>query len=83
MHQPLRRAQLKNRSLALHIVLKGPTGAIDRDLALEGLGFRPEAILRDHVRDPAGAACDLVVLSQIVSEAAARLEAYGAAEASE
>jgi RimJ/RimL family protein N-acetyltransferase len=49
----------------------------------EGLGFRPEAILRNHVRDQAGEGCDLVVLSQIVSEAAARLEAYGAVEPSE
>ena len=29
----------------------------------EGLGFKPEAILREHVRDDAGAAYDLVVLS--------------------
>ncbi len=47
----------------------------------EGLGFRPEAILRDHVRDLAGTAYDMVVLSQIVAEAAARLQAYGAVEA--
>jgi RimJ/RimL family protein N-acetyltransferase len=43
----------------------------------EGAGFRPEAILRDHVRDEAGTSWDLVILSQNVAEAAARLEAYG------
>ena len=46
----------------------------------EGLGFRPEAILRDHVRDASGMTWDLVVLSQIVAEAAARLQAYGSVE---
>lgn len=43
----------------------------------EGLGFRPEAILREHVRDEAGTAYDIVILSHIVAEVAARLEAYG------
>jgi ribosomal protein S18 acetylase RimI-like enzyme len=43
----------------------------------EGLGFRPEAVLRDHVRDQEGRNYDLVVLGQIVAEAAARLETYG------
>lgn len=43
----------------------------------DGLGFKPEAILREHVRDDAGAAYDLVVLSHIVAEVAATLRAYG------
>lgn len=47
----------------------------------EGLGFRPEAILRQHVRDETGTARDLLVLSHIVAEVAATLEAYGVFEA--
>jgi len=43
----------------------------------EGLGFKPEAILREHVRDHAGASYDIVVLSHIVAEVAATLRAYG------
>jgi RimJ/RimL family protein N-acetyltransferase len=43
----------------------------------EGLGFKPEAILRAHVRDHAGTSYDLVVLSHIVAEVAANLQAYG------
>jgi RimJ/RimL family protein N-acetyltransferase len=43
----------------------------------EGLGFRPEAILRGHVRDDAGVDYDLVVLSHNVAEVATKLEAYG------
>lgn len=43
----------------------------------EGLGFKPEAILREHVRDHAGTSYDLVVLSHIVAEVAANLRAYG------
>jgi RimJ/RimL family protein N-acetyltransferase len=43
----------------------------------EGLGFKPEAILREHVRDETGAGYDLVVLSHIVAEVAATLRAYG------
>jgi RimJ/RimL family protein N-acetyltransferase len=46
----------------------------------EGLGFRPEAILRDHVRDESGVDYDLVVLSHNVAEVAAKLEAYGVSE---
>lgn len=47
----------------------------------EGLGFRPEAILREHVRDQAGVGYDIVILSHIVAEVAAKLEAYGISSA--
>jgi RimJ/RimL family protein N-acetyltransferase len=47
----------------------------------EGLGFRPEAILREHVRDLAGISYDIVILSHIVAEVAAKLEAYGVTSA--
>jgi GNAT superfamily N-acetyltransferase len=43
----------------------------------EGLGFRAEALLRDHVRDLAGRKHDIVVLGHNVAQVAAQLEAYG------
>ncbi len=43
----------------------------------EGLGFRPEALLRDHVRDPAGIKHDIVILSHDVAQFQAQMEAYG------
>lgn len=47
----------------------------------EGLGFRGEALLRNHVRDRDGALHDIVVLGHDVAQARAALEAYGIAEA--
>jgi GNAT superfamily N-acetyltransferase len=43
----------------------------------EGLGFRAEALLRDHVRDLAGQKHDIVVLGHNVAQVAAQMEAYG------
>ncbi|MGX9428104.1 MULTISPECIES: GNAT family N-acetyltransferase [Bradyrhizobium] len=43
----------------------------------EGLGFRAEALLRDHVRDVAGATPDIVVLGHNVAQVRAQMEAYG------
>lgn len=43
----------------------------------ETMGFRPEALLRDHVRDVDGAKHDLVILSLDVAQFRARLDAYG------
>jgi RimJ/RimL family protein N-acetyltransferase len=43
----------------------------------EGMGFRPEALLRDHVRDPAGTKHDIVILSHDVAQFQAQMEAYG------
>src|SRR5437868_10394437 len=50
------------------------TGAI---AIFEGLGFKPEALLRDHVRDQAGRKHDIVVLGHDVARVQAQLEAYG------
>jgi RimJ/RimL family protein N-acetyltransferase len=47
----------------------------------EGLGFSPEAMLRDHVRDRSGRTYDLVVLSHDVARVGARHAAYGLDEA--
>jgi L-amino acid N-acyltransferase YncA len=47
----------------------------------EGLGFRPEALLRDHVKDRAGQKHDLLMLSHEVARFEAQQVAYGVAEA--
>jgi RimJ/RimL family protein N-acetyltransferase len=54
------------------------TGAI---AIFEGLGFKAEALLRDHVRDLAGKKHDIVVLAHNVAQVQAQLEAYGLPEA--
>jgi GNAT superfamily N-acetyltransferase len=43
----------------------------------EGLGFKAEALLRDHVRDLVGKTHDIVVLGHNVAQVQAQLEAYG------
>ena len=50
------------------------TGAI---AIFEGLGFKAEALLRDHVRDKDGRNHDIVVLGHNVAQVRAQLEAYG------
>jgi len=46
----------------------------------EGLGFRPEALMRDHVKDIDGNTHDLVVMSHSVEEFERTLVAYGVVE---
>jgi N-acetylglutamate synthase-like GNAT family acetyltransferase len=43
----------------------------------EGLGFKAEALLRDHVKDKDGRNHDIVVLGHNVAQVRAQLEAYG------
>ncbi|MEW6642151.1 MAG: GNAT family N-acetyltransferase [Pseudomonadota bacterium] len=43
----------------------------------EDLGFRAEALLREHVRDRSGHAHDIVTMGNVVARALARLEAMG------
>ena len=43
----------------------------------ESLGFKAEALLRDHVRDAAGRKHDIVVLGHNVAQVRAQMEAYG------
>jgi L-amino acid N-acyltransferase YncA len=50
------------------------TGAI---ATFESMGFRAEALLRDHVRDHAGIKHDIVVLGHDVAAVEARSAAYG------
>ena len=47
----------------------------------EGMGFKPEALLRDHVRDSDGQKHDIVILSHDVAEFQARREQYGLTDA--
>jgi hypothetical protein len=41
------------------------------------MGFRPEALLRDHVKDRDGRKYDLLILSHDVAKFQAQMEAYG------
>jgi L-amino acid N-acyltransferase YncA len=47
----------------------------------EGLGFRPEALLRDQVKDRQGNKHDLLVLSHEVAKFEAQRNAYGVSQA--
>lgn len=47
----------------------------------EGMGFRGEALLREHVRDRDGNKHDIVVLGHNVAHVRAQLEVYGVPEA--
>ena len=47
----------------------------------EGLGFKPEALLRDHVKDREGRKHDIVILSHDVAHFHAQMAAYGLTEA--
>jgi N-acetylglutamate synthase-like GNAT family acetyltransferase len=46
----------------------------------EGLGFRPEALLKDQVKDRAGRTHDIVMLSQDVARFLSQQAAYGLGE---
>jgi RimJ/RimL family protein N-acetyltransferase len=43
----------------------------------ESLGFKAEALLRDHVRDAGGSKHDIVVLGHNVAQVRAQMEVYG------
>jgi GNAT superfamily N-acetyltransferase len=47
----------------------------------EGLGFKAEALLRDHVKDSKGKTHDIVALGHNVAQVRAQLEAYGLPDA--
>lgn len=53
---------------------------VDQQAAIalfESLGFKAEALLRDHVRDISGKKHDIVVLGHNVAQVQAQMEAYG------
>jgi L-amino acid N-acyltransferase YncA len=49
----------------------------------ESLGFRPEALLKDHVKDRQGTLHDLIMLSHRVADFESTLESYGVSDALE
>jgi L-amino acid N-acyltransferase YncA len=56
---------------------------VDQTVAIatfESMGYRPEALLRDHVKDRDGSTHDIVILSHSVAGVQARAEAYGMAQ---
>jgi L-amino acid N-acyltransferase YncA len=58
----------------------------DQDGAIavfESMGFRTEALLRDHVKDREGRKLDLLIMAHDVARFLAQMEAYGIAEALE
>lgn len=61
------------KKLTAHMTTQ-QTGAVT---VFEDLGFRAEALLRDHVMDRTGGTHDLVILSHDVEAVAARHAAYG------
>jgi RimJ/RimL family protein N-acetyltransferase len=57
---------------------------VDQQAAIalfESLGFKAEALLRDHVRDVDGKKHDIVVLGHNIAQFQAQLEAYGLPDA--
>jgi L-amino acid N-acyltransferase YncA len=90
---PAARAQGLGRALvqesfliALSMGLEKVTAQMTADqkaaiTVFEDLGFRVEALLRDHVRDTEGEKFDLVILSLDVAAHQAKLELYGLPEA--
>jgi RimJ/RimL family protein N-acetyltransferase len=73
--------------LALSFGIEKITAQMTADQAgaiavFETMGYRAEALLRDHVRDPEGKKHDIVILSHDVANFAARMVAYGMGEGS-
>ena len=57
---------------------------LDQDRAItvfEEMGFKSEALLKDHVKDRAGKNHDLLVLSHDVAGVQSKMQAYGMDEA--
>jgi RimJ/RimL family protein N-acetyltransferase len=69
--------QLGLEKLTAHMTVD-QRGAI---AVFESMGFRGEALLRDHVKDRAGIKHDLVILSHDVARFQSQMEAYGLGEA--
>jgi L-amino acid N-acyltransferase YncA len=49
----------------------------------QGMGFRPEALLRDHVKDREGRKYDLLILAHEVAKFQGQMDAYGITKALE
>jgi len=75
-------------ALALSLGLEKITAQMTVDqkgaiAVFEGMGFRPEALLRDHVKDREGNKHDLLILSHEVARFQAQMDAYGVSQALE
>ncbi len=73
-------------ALALEMGLEKLTAQMTVDqrgaiAVFEGLGFRPEALLHDQVKDRDGKTHDIVILSHEVAKFAAQMQAYGVTDA--
>ncbi len=60
------------------IVAQMTSDQVDAISLFRGLGFREEALLRDHVRDANGQKHDIVVLAHDIAKFATSLNAFGA-----
>ena len=89
----LLRPDLRGTGLGRHLLKEGFALALALDIGkltarmtpdqlsaialFEELGFRPEALLREHVRDANGIAHDIAVFSLLTDRSAAQRNAYG------
>ena len=64
------------------IIAQMTTDQVGAIQLFESLGFKAEALLRDHVKDRDGSKHDLVILSHDVGRIAAQQDAYGLTDAS-
>jgi L-amino acid N-acyltransferase YncA len=72
--------------IALELGVEKMTAQMTTDQAgaiavFEGMGFRTEALLRDHVKDREGRKHDLLIMAHDVDAFMAQMEAYGVTEA--
>ncbi len=72
--------------IAIHLGLEKLVAQMTADQSgaisvFESLGFRAEALLRDHVKDRSHQPHDIVILSHDVAKFHAQMEAYGLTEA--
>lgn len=76
-HALLQALELGYKKLVVEVVAdQEPTLAM-----FSNLGFEPEALLRDHVRDPDGEPHDLIVMSHFVEDNWSVMNAAGIADA--
>ena len=64
------------------IIAQMTTDQVGAIQVFESMGFKAEALLRDHVKDRDGTKHDLAILSHDVARMAARQDAYGLTDAS-
>lgn len=92
-------AEMRRRGLGKVLTMEAFRIAVDRGVekmiaqmttdqegaiaVFETLGFRTEALLRDHVKDREGHKLDLLMMAHDVDRFLAQMEAYGLAEALE